>query len=56
MATLLKTFSGTATYAPSKKYSVQAKALLYLDANTGSGYTMHWVWQLFVPKWVRDTG
>lgn len=56
MATLLWTFNGEAIYGPSNKYSVQAKALLYLDTDTGSGYTMHWVWQLFVPKWVRDVG
>lgn len=53
MATLLRTFTGTATYSSSRNYSVQARALLYKDSDTGSGYKMHWVWQLYIPHWVE---
>lgn len=53
MATLLATYSGTVTYAPSGKYSVQARALLYKDSETATGYRMHWEWQLFIPHWVE---
>ena len=54
LATLIKTFNGG--NAGTSRYNIKAQALLYKDADTGSGFRMHWVWRFFINTWAGDTG
>ena len=41
MATLLQTYNGNTAKNASQTNQHYVRARLYLDSNTGSGYTMH---------------
>lgn len=52
MATLINTWYGSWA-GPNSSNHHRVRIQLYKDADTGSGYTMHWVWSVQI---VRNTG
>ena len=56
MATLLQTYNGNTAKNASQTNQHYVRARLYLDSNTGSGYTMHWVWDVYLIKWTAGVG
>lgn len=55
MAILLGTYNGNTASNASGTNQHYVRARLYLDSNTGSGYKMHWVWDVYLIKWTAGT-